>query len=56
MSQVVLIATIGTVAYLGYRAFKALGSGMSAQPVPVRVKATYLERGPDGVYRPTERR
>jgi hypothetical protein len=56
MPQFIVLAAIGTVAYVGYRYLKrTLGGDISLQPEPLRVKSVYLERGPDGVFRPTER-
>ena len=53
MPQVIIIAAIGTAAYVGYKyLMRTLGAG---HDVPVRVKSVYLERGPDGVFRPVER-
>ncbi len=56
MSQIVVLAAIGTVAYLGYRAVKStFEAGMALKPAPVPVRAVRLERGIDGVYRPVTR-
>lgn len=56
MPQVIVIAAIGTVAYIGYKYLRrAIGAGLDVQNVPVRVKSVYLERGPDGIFRPVER-
>ena len=55
MPQVLTLAVVGTIAYLGYRALKrVVEEQASLKPVPVR--ATRLERGADGVYRPVVQR
>jgi hypothetical protein len=56
MPQVIVLAAIGTVAYVGYKYLKrAMGAGLADRKVPIRVKSVYLERGPDGVFRPVDR-
>jgi hypothetical protein len=56
MQQVIVLAAIGTVAYVAYRYLqKTLGAVSRWHGEPIRVKSVYLELGPDGVYRPTER-
>jgi hypothetical protein len=56
MPQLIVIAAIGTIAYIGYRAIKhTLEAGPTLQRAPVPVKAIRLERGSDGIYRPITR-
>jgi hypothetical protein len=55
MPQVILLAAIGTAAYIGYKIVKRNFIVSTMRDIPVRVKAVYLERGPDGVFRPVGR-
>jgi hypothetical protein len=56
MPQVIVLAAIGTAAYVGYRYLKrSFGADLRMQEAPVPVKAVYLERGADGIYRPGKR-
>lgn len=52
MSQVIVLAAIGTIAYIGYRMLRSFDQGQSLQAQPVRIKSIPLERGTDGIYRP----
>ncbi len=55
MPQFILLAAIGTAAYIGYKMIKRGMTFQGFNQTPVRVKSVYLERGPDGVFRPVER-
>jgi len=56
MPQVFIIAAIGTAAYVGFRYLRrTIGINLSGDDVPIPVKSVYLERGADGVFRPTGR-
>jgi hypothetical protein len=56
MPQVIVLAAIGTAAYVGYRYLKrSFGADLRMQETPIPVKSVYLERGPDGVFRPSTR-
>jgi hypothetical protein len=56
MPQVFIIAALGTAAYVGLRYLKrTLSLNLTGEDVPVRIKSVYLERGSDGIFRPTGR-
>jgi len=56
MSNVLVFAAIGTIAYIGYKYLTRQSTGgLAFRQEPIRVRSVYLERGSDGVFRPTNR-
>lgn len=57
MSQFLFYALFGTALVLGYRLLKrAHDERPTLRPAPVPIDPVRLERGPDGIFRPVDRR